>query len=33
VADGVSPSAPEIEAFRIDRESLRADDPVRGFLI
>jgi sarcosine oxidase len=33
VADGVSPSAREIEAFRIDRERLRVDDPVRSFLI
>jgi sarcosine oxidase len=33
VADGVTPSAPELEAFRIDRPVLRAANPVRTFLV
>jgi sarcosine oxidase len=33
IADGVTPSAPELEAFRIDRDTLRARDPVKSFLI
>lgn len=33
VVDGATPSAPELEAFRIDRDILRADDPPRAFLI
>jgi sarcosine oxidase len=33
VADGWTPSAPELEAFRIDRDILRDPDPARTFLI
>ena len=33
VCDGETPSAGELEAFRIDRPALRADNPERRFLI
>jgi len=33
VTDGVIPSAPELQAFKIDRDSLRAKGPVRSYLI
>jgi sarcosine oxidase len=33
LVDGVTPSAPELEAFRIDRARLREADPVTSFLI
>jgi sarcosine oxidase len=33
IADGVTPSAPELEAFRIDRDILLATQPVKSFLI
>ena len=33
VVDGVTPSAPELEAFRIDRPILRSSSPARSFII
>ncbi len=33
IADGTTPSAPELEAFRIDRDILRAENPAGTFLI
>jgi sarcosine oxidase len=33
IVDGATPSAPDLEAFRIDRDILRERDPVRSFLV
>jgi sarcosine oxidase len=33
VADGATPSAPDLGAFRFDRDILGADDPAKSFLI
>jgi sarcosine oxidase len=33
IVDGATPSAPELAAFRIDRNILRDPDPVRTFLV